>query len=691
MGNEAIALGALRAGVSVVTGYPGTPSTEILETIAREAKVPGSRASRAYIEWSVNEKAALELAAGAALSGARVLVTMKQVGLNVASDPLMSLNYTGIKGGMVLAVADDPGPISSQTEQDTRRFGLFAKVPVFDPATPEEAYLMIADAYNWSERYGRPVILRPTTRVCHSYASVEILPELPAKHPAELPAKLPQGFDKEGGRWVIFPNLSYRNHIKIEEDLVKMGEDFSAGNFAGNQLMGDKAPAEKDGAAVQVPTLGIAAGGVSYAYAMEFLDPLPPQVKFLKVGTFPFPASLALKFLNGLDEVLVLEELDPVIEDELIRLCGINQLKVTIRGKRSGDMPVAGENTLAVMAEKIESFIKRKIWVNISDLDKEELPETVPPVPGLTPAFASLSEVPVAAYASHAALAAAAASAAVASGPPPPEPPPLPVRPPVLCAGCPHRGSFFAVKEAARKYAKARKAVFSGDIGCYTLGNAQPLDMVDTCLCMGAGITMAQGINRAEAIRGNPGVLNFAFIGDSTFFHTGIPGIVNAVYNKADVIIVVLDNFTTAMTGCQPHPGMGKNALGDDAERISIPALISALGVKVIEKANPFDIKASILAVKNVIEKSGVRAIIFEGPCIAALSHSAASKGTNSCVIDAAKCTGCQSCIKKLGCPAISTVPAGIKPKAVIDAALCTGCGICKETCAFGAIEGAAL
>jgi indolepyruvate ferredoxin oxidoreductase alpha subunit len=620
----------------------------------------------------VNEKAALELAAGAACSGARVLVTMKQVGLNVASDPLMSLNYTGVSGGMVLVVADDPGPISSQTEQDTRRFGLYAKVPVFDPSTPEEAYLMIADAYNWSERYGRPVILRPTTRVCHSYASIELLPDLPQKPPA--------GFDKEEGRWVIFPNLAYRNHIKIEEDLVKMGEDFSV--YFGNQLLGDKTPAKENETPVQAPVLGIAAGGVSFAYAMEFLDPLPAQARLLKVGTFPFPTDLALKFLNGLEEVLVLEELDPVIEDELVRLCGINQLKVEIRGKRDGSMPSAGENTLAVMAEKIESFLKRKIWINISDLDKEELPETLSPAPGLPPAFASLSEVPLAV------LAATAAAAAVSSGPPPPEPPPLPVRPPVLCAGCPHRGSFFAVKEGVRKYAKGRKAVFSGDIGCYTLGNAQPLDMVDTCLCMGAGITMAQGINRAEALKGNPGAFNFAFIGDSTFFHTGIPGVVNAVYNKADIIIVVLDNFTTAMTGNQPHPGMGKNVLGAEAEKISIPALISALGVKVIEKANPFDLKAADLAVKSVMEKSGVRAIIFEGPCIAV------SKGANKCVIDTAKCTACQNCIRKLGCPAISTVTAEgalssgpeLKPKAVIDAVLCTGCGICKETCAFGAI-----
>jgi indolepyruvate ferredoxin oxidoreductase alpha subunit len=680
MGNEAIAMGAIRAGVGVVTGYPGTPSTEILETIAgavsaarkaaaekatsaenaAEAVPSGDRLSRIYVEWSVNEKAALEVAAGAAMSGFRSLVTMKQVGLNVASDPLMSLNYVGVKGGMVIAAADDPGPISSQTEQDTRRFGKFAKLMVFDPASPAEAYTMIADAFDWSEKYGRPVIFRPTTRVCHSYASVEILPDLPGENEAEKS----KGFEKSP-RWVIFPSLAYRSHLQIEKDLLQLGDEFSA--YPGNKLSSSGAS----------PRRGIAAGGVSRAYTQEALANMVfsspdfkkndsiTAYKLLEVSTVPFPSKLGREFLEGLDEVLVIEELDPVIEDELIRLCGLCHFKVQIRGKFSGDMPVAGENAAALIAEKIAGFLM------------SPFSPASPALPAQTPSGMPLS--------------------LSAETPQPMLPAPaLPVRPPVLCAGCPHRGSFFAVKEAVRKNGAGRKAVFSGDIGCYTLGNAMPLGMTDTCLCMGAGITVAQGINRAES-----DTLNFAFIGDSTFFHTGIPGIVNAVYNGADIIVVILDNYTTAMTGSQPHPGTGKSVLGSPAEKISISGVVGALGVKDIVRANPFDIKAAEEAVTRVLGKKGVRVILFEGPCIAV------EAGSGTCSIAAPRCTGCQVCVKKLGCPAISLVPlqaegsalnsparipgAGSpKLRAAIDPVLCTGCGVCKPVCPAGAIGDAA-
>jgi indolepyruvate ferredoxin oxidoreductase alpha subunit len=720
MGNEAIALGAIRAGVQVVTGYPGTPSTEILETVAREAAVPGSRASQIYDEWSVNEKSALEVGAGAAAAGARVLVTMKQVGLNVASDPLMSLNYLGVSGALVLAVADDPGPISSQTEQDTRRFGLYAKIAVFDPSTPEEAYTMIAAAFDWSETYGRPVIVRPTTRVCHSYASVEILPDLPPKKPA--------GFERGGNRWVIFPSLTFKNHKKIEADLVRMGEEFSsiepggpgesggnrltAGGGAANGAGGGAAggfPAAAPGAAGG-PVLGIAAGGVSYAYAMEALSVLDkgsggaaraeaPAYKLLKVGTFPFPQALALKFLDGLEEVLVLEELDPVIEDELVRLCGLRHRAVRIRGKRSADMPNAGEISPALAAEKIAGFLRRGALsggfpaggVPVAGGVPAGGPAAAPGAAGDFPAGGGPA-APGAAGGVQAggfpAAAPGAKEAPPAGGfPAAPTAPALPLRPPVLCAGCPHRGSFFAVKEAVRTHGRGRKAVFSGDIGCYTLGNAQPLDMVDSCLCMGAGITMAQGINRVE-----PEILNFAFIGDSTFFHTGIPGIVNAVYNKANIIVVILDNYTTAMTGNQSHPGTGKTVRGEAAEKISIPALVSALGVTDLIRADPFNLHAAEAAVRAMLDKEGVRVIIFEGPCIAV---GAAAQGAvkGSCVVDAAACTGCMACVKRLGCPAISIASKEAAPasgtrglRARIDPVLCTGCGICKEVCAFAAI-----
>ncbi|MDR3147334.1 MAG: 4Fe-4S binding protein [Treponema sp.] len=651
MGNEAIALGALRAGVELATGYPGTPSTEILETLvthqaawkAGTASDPDC-SSLIHVEWSVNEKSALEVAAGAAWAGARALVTMKQVGLNVASDPLMSLNYLGLQGALVLVVADDPGPISSQTEQDTRHFGHYAKIAVFDPASPEEAYTMVGDAFAFSETYHRPVILRPTTRVCHSYASVELSPEAgePDGRPAGHSAGRPAGFDKQGGRWVIFPSLSYRSHLKIEEELRDMADELSG--YHANRIT-----PEAPGA--PAPRRGIACGGVSRAYVKELVATGPfrgeasPLPRILEIAAFPFPDKLARQFLEGLDEVLVVEELDPVIEDALTRLCGAERLAVRIRGKRSGDTPQAGENTLTALGRLLGAFL------------------------GLSGAVSAASAT--------SASATSPAAAPVAAGPA------LPVRAPVLCAGCPHRASFFAVKEALRLFeGGARKAVYSGDIGCYTLGNALPLDMVDTCLCMGAGITAAQGINRVEASLGKD-TLNFAFIGDSTFFHTGIPGVVNAVYNNANIIIVILDNYTTAMTGNQPHPGTGFSIHGSPAKKISIPAVLGALGLGDALRLNPFDFPAARDGVVSLLGKTGVRAVVFEAPCIML------SRGGPACGIDGERCTGCGLCVRKLGCPAISAAPpqGGREPHR-IDPALCTGCGLCRQVCAFGAISG---
>jgi len=596
MGNQAIALGAIRAGVKAATGYPGTPSSEILETIAEE-KPPG-----VYAEWSVNEKSALEVAAGAAIAGARSLVTMKQVGLNVASDPLMSLNYVGVKAGLVVVVADDPGPVSSQTEQDTRHFARFAKLPCFDPSTPEEAYLMMPEAFALSERIGRPVLFRPTTRVCHSYASV-------AMNNEQCTMNNDPAFAKENGRWVIFPRLAYLNHLQIEDTLDMLSMELP--ESAGNRLAG-------------AGKKGIAAGGVSWQYLSEVFDGFgaggknaAPTAKFLKLATYPLSEPLLLQFLDGLEEVLVCEELDPVIEDELLRLCGKHGLNIKILGKRTGHLPRAGELSVTVIGEAASKFLGTE---NNSAFSIQ-----------------------------HSAL---------------------PVRAPVLCAGCPHRASFFAVKEAMR----GRPASFSGDIGCYTLGNAPPLDMVDTCLCMGAGITQAQGLGLAE-----PSSVRFAFAGDSTLFHTGLPGIVNAVYNRHDIVVCVLDNATTAMTGGQPHPGMPRTLMGEPARAVDAFAVVKAMGVDVCERVNAFDLEACKKIVKEAADQTGVRVIFFEGPCI-----NLVKKG-EACVITE-KCTNCGVCVKKLGCPALSQGEAC----AAIDETLCTGCGLCAQVCPFGAIEGGA-
>lgn len=585
MGNEAIALGAIRAGVGFVSGYPGTPSTEILETIAKNN--PGD----IYVEWSTNEKSAMETAAGAAYTGARSLVTMKQVGLNVASDPLMSLAYIGVKGGMVIVAADDPGPISSQTEQDTRHFAQFSKLPVFDPSSPEEAYEMIGDAFDYSEKYGTPVLFRPTTRVCHGCASIEVS--------EERKKVMPEGFIKDS-RWVIFPRLTYQNHLKVEARQPVLGEDFSSYRF--NCLTGSGKK-------------GIATGGISYAYTREALGD-DEGCKLLKIATaHPFPEKLALEFLNGLDEVLVIEELDPVIERELTYLCGKHHLKVKINGKLTGHVANAGENTVESVTAAVDSFL------------------------GHTAETESPKELPA-----------------------------LPVRPPVLCAGCPHRASFYAVKQAM----KGKKAVFSGDIGCYTLGNAAPLDMVDTCLCMGAGVTVAQGLHRIE-----PDAVNFAFIGDSTFFHTGIPGIINAVYNETDIVLIVLDNSTTAMTGHQPHPGTGRTMMGEISEKISIYNVLTALGVSHVARANPLNLEEAVSAVKSAVEAGGVSAVIFESPCIAV------TKPQPLYQVNAEKCTRCKKCIRELGCPAVVLEDGAVK----IEPSLCYGCSICAQVCPFGAIE----
>lgn len=595
MGNAAIAMGAIAAGLNVVSGYPGTPSTEVLETTAKHND--GS----IYVEWSTNEKAAMELAAGAAYCGARTMVTMKQVGLNVASDPLMSLAYIGVKGGMVILVADDPGPISSQTEQDTRRFAAFSKLPCFDPSSVQEAYDMIQEAFAYSERYHTPVLFRPTTRVCHGYASITV------KDAAEYQVNSPEGFVKDSSKWVIFPKLSYQNHIRMEKRNTELQSVFSG--YPRNRIY-----PETDTACQK----GIATHGISFSYTMEALHGKAAP-RLLKVATpFPFPEQLAVEFLQGLDEVLCLEELDPVIEQELVYLCGKYHLPTRIRGKLTEDVALAGENSCDSVAADLAAFL------------------------GWQPPEQNTAD----------------------------QPPELPVRPPVLCAGCPHRASFFAVKEAM----KGKKSVFCGDIGCYTLGNAMPLDMVDTCLCMGAGVNMTQGIGKIE-----PDTTCFAFVGDSTFFASAITGMVNAVYNQANMTLVVLDNSTTAMTGHQPHPGTGKTMMGQVVDKVSIEDTLHGIGVKTVETVNPLHLQEAIDCVKRVAVQDGVKAIIFKSPCAVLI------KSGKPAQIEESKCIQCKKCIRTLGCPAIMLQDGKVQ----IEQALCTGCGLCAQVCPTAAIGGA--
>lgn len=599
MGNQAIALGALAAGVRLVAGYPGTPSTEVLETVAK------NRQENTYVEWSVNEKSAMEVGAGAAYTGARTMVTMKQVGLNVAADPLMSLEYIGVKGGMVILVADDPGPISSQTEQDTRHFARFSKLPCFDPSTVQEAYDMVQEAFEYSEKYGTPVFFRSTTRVSHGYASIQV------KDVEEYKNVEPEGFVKDTKRWVIFPKLSYQAHINIEARNEELTKVFS--QYKRNLLL----PAEDDCKELKK---GIATGGFNYTYVTEAMANLG-QLRELKVSTpHPFPEQLAVEFLTGLEEVLCIEELDPVIERELIYIAGKYHLPVKIFGKLSHHVKNSGENTRDSVLAYIAAFMGRQL---------PEQGEKAKAVPA----------------------------------------PELPVRPPVLCAGCPHRASFYAVKKAMQ----GRKTIFCGDIGCYTMGNAMPLDMVDTCLCMGAGLGIAQGVGHIE-----PDTSCFAFVGDSTFFAAAIPGVVNAVYNQAEMTLVVLDNSTTAMTGHQPHPGTGHTMMGEVVAKVNIEAVLQGIGVTAVETVNPLDLAKSIEVVRKMAGLPGVKAIIFKYPCIAI------TKPEGKMAIDIDKCVGCRKCIREIGCPGLIIRDGQV----TIDESLCTGCGLCSQICPFEAIGG---
>ena len=653
MGNEAIAHAALEAGVRVVAGYPGTPSSEVIETIAK-LRAQG-KAHGVHVEWSTNEKSALEVLVGASYAGARCLFTCKQMGMNVAADALMSVNYVGIKGGLVLLVADDPGPISSQTEQDTRRFAAFAKIPVLDPATPEQAFAMTKAAFDLSEKYGTPVIVRPTTRIDHASTFFTFANETHARPVPE------EGFERDS-KWIIFPARAYAAHGEINDRLPRIAHDasnpdrLSEGSLAafnplfgkgpkilvGGQLCDQEANFVQDAEVADdfwSARLGIVAGGVTASYALEALAELEdraeklgarlPNYRFMQVGTpYPFPEEAAKRFVEGLDSLLVLEELDFVLEDAFTRLAGREHLMLDVFGKLTGHARDRGENDVNDVASRIMAYL------------------------GIDPS-----------------LALAAAPSIKAE---------LPVRPPVLCPGCPHRGSFYAIKKALGK----RECVLCGDIGCYTLGNAKPLEAVDTCLCMGAGITMAQGFSIAE-----PDKKCVAYVGDSTFFASGMTGIANAAYNGHDITVVVLDNATTAMTGAQPHPGTGVTLMGERREPLSIDAVLRACNITCIVHANPLNQEQAVAAAREAIDFEGPSAIVYESPCVQLIKPAPAVS------INAQTCTGCKKCVTEIGCPGIGFTLTAQGPKsgdrgqAFVDPMQCNGCGLCVQTCPFKAIE----
>jgi len=572
-GNEAVALGAWEAGVKMAVGYPGTPSTEILETIA--AKFPDL-----YAQWSPNEKVAFEVGIGASLGGARTLVTMKHVGLNVAADPYMTFSYTGVGGGFVVISADDPEMHSSQNEQDNRIFARFAKTPFLDPSDAQESKDMLLTAFDISEQFDTPVMLHMTTRISHSKGIVEF---------GEQQSSEQKRFTKNPAKYVMVPGHARGRHAVVEERRTRLAE------------YSEQTPLnviENNGSEI-----GIITGGISYHYTKEVV----PDFDYLKIGFgWPLPLKKIAEFVKNHKRVIVVEELEPVYEDQ-IKAAGIK-----VEGKQY--FGVRGELSPARVAK------------------------------GLVEA-GLLSEAPPVAF----------------------EPEALFPRPPVLCPGCPHRAPFMALKKL--------KVTVTGDIGCYTLGALQPLNAMDTCICMGASIGTAIGMEKVDG--SEKGAV--AVIGDSTFFHSGITGLVDAVYNSSNVTVMILDNSATAMTGGQQHPATGTTLMGKPAPVIDIEALCKGLGITNFRKIDPYDYQATRTAIKEEIKKEGPSVIVADRPCV--LMPKRIMDEPYAVILE--ECNGCAACFK-ISCPAIAAsdeLNERGRPKAVIDPTQCTGCTVCAQIC----------
>jgi indolepyruvate ferredoxin oxidoreductase, alpha subunit len=602
-GNEAIALGAYHAGVAVAAAYPGTPSTEILEAIATRTDL--------HAEWAPNEKVALEVGLGASYAGARVLVSMKHVGVNVAADPFFAASITGVKGGLVVVSADDPGMHSSQNEQDNRHYARFAKLPVLEPADSQEAYEFTRLAFSLSEEFDTPVMLRPTTRISHSKTVVEYDESI-------VPTRAKPSFVRQPEKYVMIPAYARRRHPIIEERVAKLAE--YAETFPYNRVeLNDR-------------RIGIVTAGVAHEYAREVM----PHASFLKLGMgYPLPERLIRRFASEVERLIVVEELDPFLE-EIIRSMGIE-----VEGKRY--FSPLGELT----AERVEAGFR----------EAGALPPAaqLPSSNGSTPAGAQR----------------------------------LPLRPPVLCAGCSHSAAFFALKklgfyrgvsdrtasveEQLLGKLKRMGAVISGDIGCYTLSVLPPLLAMDLTTCMGASIGMAMGMEKA-------GLANkvVAVLGDSTFLHTGIHPLMDVVYNGGTVTTVILDNSTTAMTGHQDHPGTGLSAQGRPARKANLEMIARGLGVEDVKTVDAFDLAAIEAALLDSMERDEPSVVIVKGDCSLKVRASG-----EPYLVKADLCDGCSACLR-LGCPAIARVDG----KAVIEPSQCVGpaCGVCAQVCPLDAI-----
>ncbi|MDL2329454.1 indolepyruvate ferredoxin oxidoreductase subunit alpha [Desulfosarcina sp. OttesenSCG-928-A07] len=591
-GNEAVALGAYQAGVKVASAYPGTPSTEILQNFCTYDGV--------YAEWAPNEKVALEVAIGSAMTGVRTLFTTKHVGLNVAADPLMTLAYTGIPGGLLMVCADDPGMHSSQNEQDNRFYARFAQIPMLEPSDSQEAKDMVEAGLLLSEQYDTPTLLRMTTRVCHSKGIVS----MDAANQAPVPK--PEGFKRDLKKFVMIPAFAKLRHPLVLEREEKL------------KAISEKSPFNR--MEMKDTQIGIITSGISYQYVKEIM----PEASVLKLGmTFPLPTTLIREFAGKVDRLFVVEELEPYIEDA-IRIMGL---------------PVEGKTFFPRLDELspdtvTAGFVKAGV-----------LPSDLPPLREKAPG----SDMP---------------------------------RPPLLCSGCPHRALFYTLNKM--------KAIVHSDIGCYTLSVLPPLQSIETTLCMGASISMAHGTAKAMEKAGIDDARPvFAAIGDSTFFHSGITSLLDVIYNKGNVNVIILDNRITAMTGGQQNPGTGKTLQMEDTNAVDIMTLIKGMGCSRVREIDPFDMEGTLAALKEEVAHDGPSVLITKRPCIQLFRPD--PKAVR--VVNPNACIGCKMCLK-LGCPSISqgdVIPdeKGKKERryAFIDATTCYGCAICEKVCKQNAIS----
>lgn len=568
LGNEAVARGVFEAGATVATAYPGTPSTEITESIAEYDEI--------YSEWSPNEKVALEVAVGAAVAGARTVCSMKHVGLNVAADPLFTASYTGINGGLVIVVADDPGMHSSQNEQDSRFYALSTKIPMLEPSDSQECKEFTIKAFEISEKYDTPVIVRLTTRISHARSLVE----LEDRVNYEI-----KNYEKDIAKYVMMPIMARKRHVKAVERLNGLKE-YSENTDINYIKWGKK-------------ETGVITSGVAYQYAKEAFG----DVSYLKIGmVYPLPDNLINEFSKKVKTLYVVEELEPFIED--------HARKIGIRVKGKELLPVTGELSADIIKEKV-------LGIEVSPVEKDKE---------------------------------------------------IPVRPPVMCPGCPHRGLFHVLKKL--------KLTVTGDIGCYTLGALPPADSMDTCVCMGASVGMAHGMEKARGKDFSKKTV--AVIGDSTFIHSGITGLVDIAYNKGNSTVIILDNSITAMTGHQANPVMGYTLKGEPTAKVDLVKLAEAIGYKRIRTVDPFDLKKLEEVVKDETGSEEPSLIIARRPC--ALLKGLKYKGALR--INTDKCKLCRMCMS-IGCPAIVDKGTHIE----VNEALCVGCELCTKVCNFDAFE----